>query len=149
MNEEITLLTEFLDFDVYPINDFSKDHFKGNNNQKTLIVLGTKSQTAGNEQFLQKIISAVKFNLTEDTVIYRFNQEKPMAFATICQNYDIEKVIFFDTNLTDLGLHIQFPKYQVVNWNDFQLLNVDSLSKIEQDNRLKGGLWNALKTMFL
>ena len=29
MNEEITLLTEFLDFDVYPINDFTKDDFKG------------------------------------------------------------------------------------------------------------------------
>ena len=35
------------------------------------------------------------------------------------------------------------------NAYDFQLLDVDSLSKIEQDKRLKGGLWNALKLMFL
>lgn len=149
MNEEITLLKEFLDFDVYPVNDFTKDDFKGNNYQKTLIVLGSKSQTEGNEQFLQKIIAAVKYNLIEDTLIYHFSQDKPIPFAAICQNYDIEKVIFFDINLTDLGLHIQLPRYQVTNWNSFQLLHVDSLSKIEQDNRLKGGLWNALKTMFL
>ena len=149
MNEEIVLLKEFLDFDVYPINDFIKDEFKGNNRQKTLIVLGTKSQTEGNQAFLQKIIAAVKFNLIEDTLIYSFNQEKPIPFAAICQNYDIEKVIFFDTNLKDLGLHIQLSRYQVINWNNIQLLNVDSLSKIEQDKKLKGGLWNALKAMFL
>ena len=149
MNEEITLLKEFLDFDVYPVNDFTKDDFKGNNHQKTLIVLGSKSQTEGNEQFLQKIIAAVKHNLIEDTLIYSLNQEKPIPFAGICQNYDIEKVIFFDMNLIDLGLHIQLPQYQVVDWNGIQLLNVDSLSKIAQDKRLKGGLWNALKTMFL
>lgn len=149
MNEEIVLVKEFLDFDVYPVNDFTKDDFKGNNHQKTLIVLGIKSQTAGNQQFLQKIIAAVKFNLIEDTLIYSFNQEKPIPFATICQNYDIEKVLFFDINLKDLGLHIQLPKYQVITWNNLQLLNIDSLSKIEQDKRLKGGLWNALKAMFL
>lgn len=149
MNEEIILLKEFLDFDVYPVNDFNKDDFKGNNHQKTLIALGSKSQTKGNEQFLQKIITAVKYNLTEDTLIYSFNQEQPIPFAEICQNYDIEKVILFDIELTDLGLHIQLPKYRVTDWNGLQLLNVDSLSKIEQDNRLKGGLWNGLKMMFL
>jgi hypothetical protein len=149
MNEEIILLPDFLDFDVYPLNDFYSEDLKGNNHQKTLIVLGLNSQSPANEQFLAKIIAAVQYNLIEDTLIYTFHPQSPIPFASICQNYAIKKVIFFDITLKDLGIHLQFPKYRVVNWNNLQILDIDSLSKIEQNKALKGELWNALKVMFL
>ena len=149
INEEIILLPDFLDFKVYPLTEFDKSQFKGKNLQKTLLFLGKNSQSEKQIQFLEKIISAIKFDLLEDTLIYNINQDQPVGFNTICQNYEIEKVIFFDVTPQSLGLHLQIPKYQPTNWSNFKLLYADSLSKISIDQRLKGNLWNALKAMFL
>ena len=148
-NEEIILLADFLDFEVYPLAAFDSAQFEGQNQQKTLIVLGEESQTEEQKQFLEKIMSAVQFNLQEDTLIYALSQDRPISFSVICQNNDIEKVIFFNTPLEKMGLYLQLPKYRPIHWNDFQLLNADSLAQISKEKRLKGGLWTALKAMFL
>lgn len=148
-NEEIILLTDFLDFEVYPLVGFDATQFEGQNQQKTLIVLSEESQTDEQKQFLSKIMAAIKFNLQEDTLIYALNQDQPISFSFICQNYDIEKVIFFGISLEKIGLHLQLPTYRPIPWNGFHLLNADHLSRISKEKKLKGGLWNALKAMFL
>lgn len=149
-NQNTILLPDFLDFEVYPFDETAwKDVCSGENEKSLLVVLNEKQASETAIAFLTKILSAAKFDLKKDVLLCQLPDNTDIPFQSICNHNAIKHIILFDVNQKKIALNINLPIYQPVQWNDYQVLKVESLSKIEQTKALKGGLWNALKAMFL
>ena len=143
------LLPDFLNFDIYPFDEKGwKVCCSGQNEKHTLVFLQA-TDTDETQAFLAKIFGAVKFNLEQDTLICKMDGQTKIALQAILQKHDIQKIIFFGVPPNNVALYLQIPPYQPMNWNNYQLLQVDALSKIAQTKQLKGALWQALQQMFL
>ena len=99
--------------------------------------------------FLTKIIAAVKYDLKRDTLLCVLPIDEKLSMQTILKKHPAQKILIFGIEPKTIALHLQLPAYQVIEWNNLQLLQADSLSKINGQNKLKGALWNALQQMFL
>ncbi len=149
-NQNIILLPDFLDFDVYPFDEKAWEGICTGGNEKGLLVVLNKEQAPDSALvFLTKILSAAKFDLEKDVLLCQLPNDTNIPFQSICNHNEIKHVILFDVNQKQIALNINLPTYQPVQWSNYQILKVDNLSKIEQTKALKGGLWSALKTMFL
>lgn len=144
------LLPDFLDFDVYPFDEKDWESWcHGTNEKETLIVISANDNSDELTAFLTKIIGAVKYDLNRDTLLCILPNDSKLSLQTILKKHSIKKVLVFGIELNKLALHLQLPIYQPIKWNNLELLQADNLSKISQNNQLKGALWNALQAIFL
>ncbi len=104
---------------------------------KNICIVLDKKLNAKNENFLSKILSAVKLSLYNTSILYSENVDKASALET-------NVVLIFDNDSKE-----NYDKYQSVKDGNSTILQCDSLDLIASDKALKGKLWVALQNIFL
>ena len=104
---------------------------------KNICIVLDKKLNAKNENFLSKILSAVKLSLYNTSILYSENIDKASSLET-------EIVLIFDNESKET-----YDKYQSVKDGNVTVLQCDSLDLIASDKALKGKLWVALQNIFL
>ena len=104
---------------------------------KNICIVLDKKLNAKNENFLSKILSAVKLSLYSTSILYSENIDKASTLETSI-------VLIFDNDSKET-----YDKYQTVKDGNITVLQCDSLDLIASDKALKGKLWVALQNIFL
>ena len=141
----------FFDFEIYqsPTTDIPKGSLLGQNEKKLLLVLAEVDFTTENEQFLTKILGAVKHDLGRDTLRLMIPKGQSFGINKLLMSDKIDKVILFGINPKDIGLSIETFVYKSIHLSGKEMLIAHSLDKISKTQELKKALWTSLQQMFL
>jgi hypothetical protein len=113
--------------------------------QTTAIVV--RSATESSLALLEKILGAVQQELERDCFLIQ--QETAAAYKDIKQKLAFRRLLVFGWAPADLGLHLQIKPYQLVNFEERQLLFAHDLATIaENNNEEKQLLWRQLQQLF-
>ena len=134
--------------EVLPIAKFT---ILGNNRSRVAIIVDeTANLYLPDEQlnFLLGILSACKLSM-EDVAIININKNKTVTYKSIEAELKAEKIILFGVSPAQIGLPLEFPFYQVQQYNNQTYVTADLLQHIEKDKAEKTKLWNCLKQIFI
>ena len=132
---------------VLPAASFT---FLGNNRRKVAIVVSNEDNVylPDNElNFLLGILSACKLTM-EDVAIININKSKAVTYKTIEQELKAENIILFGVTAAQIALPLEFPSYQIQQYNKQTYIAAGVLSDIEKNKADKTKLWNCLKQIF-
>lgn len=145
------LLSDFLDFDVYPnmsnTNDLNYIH--DNNAKNTLIVV--HSTDIDSLEFLTKILKAINFDITQDVILLSIDKGQKVRLTDIKKNVNnsIENVLLFGISSDELGVQFNLPSYYSLKINNTNFLRADALATVSKNQTKKKQLWQSLQKMFL
>lgn len=113
-----------------------------------LIVL---KETDGPEHtaFLSKVLLAAGLNLEQDTLLAAFEAGEQRPILPLAKIKQAESILVFGFAPKQLGLNLESPMYQPVDFYGVRLLFADKISALEPDTTRKRKLWQALQQMFL
>ncbi|MEM9822326.1 MAG: hypothetical protein AAF985_14685 [Bacteroidota bacterium] len=147
--------------DILNLNFFDAQIFLGpekeneakvpfSSNHKKVIAIYTEERSAKEHlDLLNKILSAVNFDLKEDVQSIPLSTEEKASFIGLQTNPPIDNVLLFGISAKQLGLHFDYELYAPLKCNGCRFLFADELAVISQDKSLKGRLWQSLQAMFL
>jgi hypothetical protein len=127
-----------------------KPGFLGKNEKRILVVTIDEEAIYMSDQqltFLTSVLDACKLGLT-DVAIVNWKNLNEAARSTITTSLGSKTVLLFGVEPGALGLPINFPPFQVQEFNKKIYLHAPLLSVIETDKELKKQLWNSLKKIF-
>ncbi len=122
----------------------------GNNRSKVIIVVENKEAAflPDNQlNFLLGILSACKLTM-EDVAIINIYINKAITYKAITLELKAEKIILFGVTPAQLNLPVEFPSYQIQQYNNQTYVIAAMLADIESDKTEKTKLWNCLKQIF-
>ena len=96
--------------------------------------------------FLTNILSACNLSLADIAILN--SNGLPVERLENAIEADAKTVILFGIDPLSIGLPINFPFFQLQQFNKRMYLYSPPLSEIEKDKPLKMKLWNALKNLF-
>jgi len=96
--------------------------------------------------FLVNILSACKLSLA-DIAIFNSSRIQAEELQEMSQA-DTKTVLLFGIDPLSIGLPINFPQFQLQQFNKRMYLYSPSLSELDKDKGLKLKLWASLKTLF-
>ena len=123
--------------------------FLGKNKKRILLISSTADAaflTDREFSFLTSILIACKLTL-EDVAVVNWLHFEGMS-ERILNETTSDKVILFQVNPVTFGLPINFPHFQIQQFNGRTYLYAPSLGEIEADQSVKKQLWNSLKRLF-
>lgn len=145
-----------LDFHLFPLSDWrqANERLSGNNARHVLVVT---EQQQGNEEltdFLGKILSAVKLNLVEDTLLLKLTRRENISFSDLSRHHSIRQVLLFGIEPRQLGLHFSLPLNVPMSFGGRFFLYTYPLALLFEertaDSRPKAAsLWKNLKQLFI
>jgi len=100
--------------------------------------------TAEELDFLAKIMQAVGLSLEKDVQVVPCPPEQSFQL----QKKPLAPCFFFGLSTAFLGLRLELPLYQLVYYQDLQLLRGISLQQIALQKQHKLALWRALQEIF-
>lgn len=124
----------------------------GENRRQILILLDYPSEKT-QDDFLEKIFSALEIHTTTDVMRLHSNAPEAIHFQELNKNGNFKQVVSFGVPFADLGLRFRYQAYQPIFVGNQGFLFVDSLPVIHAQ-RIRGIkeksllLWNALKQLF-
>ncbi len=124
--------------------------FLGNNLQKIVLVVNNIDAIYLPEQllnFLIGILAACKLTMS-DVALLNLNKKTEVTYTDISEQLKAEKIFLFGTEPSVLNLPIQFPHYQIQQYNKQVYLSAPGLEKLEINKEEKMKLWNCLKQVF-
>ena len=106
------------------------------------IILFLSDQEFG---FLSSVLTACKLSMN-DVAVLNLNaiNDPEKKLSNLC----FKNAILFDVLPLQIGLPINFPQFQIQQFDQRTYLHAPSLTEIENDKTLKLQLWNSLKKMF-
>lgn len=122
----------------------------GNNRSKVIIVVENNEAAflPDNQlNFLLGILSACKLTM-EDVAIINIYINKAITYKAITLELKAEKIILFGVTPAQLNLPVEFPSYQIQQYNNQTYVTAAILADIESDKTEKTKLWNCLKQIF-
>lgn len=123
--------------------------FLGGNKRNILVV--SKSTEAflpdGELQFLTSVLAACKLGLA-DIALVNFDRLAEKDFHPLVSFFNAQTVLLFNVEPLHFGLPINFPPFQIQEFDRRTYLYAPDLPRIEQDKGLKKDLWLALKNLF-
>lgn len=135
---------------VQKIEVKSSINILGNNRSKVIIVVENNEAAflPDNQlNFLLGILSACKLTL-EDVAIINIYINKAITYKAITLELKAEKIILFGVTPAQLHLPVEFPSYQIQQYNNQTYVTAAMLADIESDKTEKTKLWNCLKQIF-
>ncbi|MCW3074864.1 MAG: hypothetical protein JWP69_1933 [Flaviaesturariibacter sp.] len=96
--------------------------------------------------FLTTVLAACGLGLADVAIVNWLNTEKD--YLKIMDTLQVKTVLLFDVDPLSFGLPINFPIFQIQEFDKRTYIHAPSLKKVEQDVTLKKGLWSALKKTF-
>ena len=124
--------------------------FLGGNQKKiTLLVNSTQAIYLPDEElnFLLGILTACKLSMA-DIALINISKNPGLLYTDITEQLKAEKIFLFGLDAEVLALPLQFPHYQVQQFNNQVYLSSPSLSDLQKDKEEKMKLWNCLKNIF-
>ena len=135
---------------VQKIEVKSSINILGNNRSKVIIVVENNEAAflPDNQlNFLLGILSACKLTM-EDVAIINIHINKAITYKSITLELKAEKIILFGVTPAQLNLPVEFPSYQIQQYNNQTYVTAAILANIESDKTEKTKLWNCLKQIF-
>jgi len=135
---------------VQKIEVKSSINILGNNRSKVIIVVENNEAAflPDNQlNFLLGILSACKLTM-EDVAIINIYINKAITYKAITLELKAEKIILFGVTPAQLHLPVEFPSYQIQQYNNQTYVTAAMLADIESDKTEKTKLWNCLKQIF-
>ena len=96
--------------------------------------------------FLSTILAACKLGLADIALVNAASTNENGLQSLITDAGKI--VLLFGTDPLSIGLPINFPAFQLQQFNQRTYLYSPSLNEIEKDKALKSKLWTSLKNLF-
>lgn len=120
-------------------------------NQKKIAVL-VNSATAiylPDEElsFLLGILNACKLSMA-DIALINVAKNPGLTYTAVTEQMKTEKIFLFGLDAGTLALPLQFPHYQVQQFNNQVYLSSVSLHELQANKEEKMKLWNCLKKIF-
>jgi hypothetical protein len=145
------LKNTYLDYKVFAVSDTGKINEKlSGDNQKHILVVSSEDDDVEMVAFLEKILTAVKIQLSTDCLMLRGMDSSDFpSFSNIVKENKIQKILVFGFKPSDLGLVFQAPQYFITEILDYHFLFVDNLSVIFKQVEKKKALWDNLQILFL
>ena len=121
------------------------------NNQKKVVILVRSSDAIylpdDELNFLLGILTACKLSMA-DIALINVLKNTSLQYKDVTEQLNAEKILLFGIDPGELGLPLQFPLYQVQNYNNQVYLSSESLNSLQTDKEEKMKLWNCLKKVF-
>ncbi len=124
--------------------------FLGNNKKNVLLIVNEENAVYVQDEdlnFLIGILTACKLSLS-DTALINFNRNNFISYQSLTDYFNPTVIICLGIELEKLAFPLQFPHYQVQQYNQQQCLCAPSLSKLSADKQEKLQLWASLKKIF-
>ncbi|MBC7534913.1 MAG: hypothetical protein H7258_04390 [Ferruginibacter sp.] len=124
--------------------------FLGNNKKNILIIVNDENTVYLPDDsltFLMDILTACKLTLS-DTALINFNKNPGINYKSLVQHFQPEFVICLGIELSALAFPLEFPYYQVQQYNNQSYLSAPSLKILAADKQEKLQLWGCLKKLF-
>ncbi len=97
--------------------------------------------------FLSSILSACGYTLADVAIVNCVNK-KTELLEELKATLTIKCIIFFNVNMSEVGLPLNIPHYQVQSYDSLKLLAAPDLLTIKNNKVEKNGLWLSLKKLF-
>jgi hypothetical protein len=121
------------------------------NNQKSVVVIVNDEDAIylsdNSLNFLLGILAACNLTMA-DIALINMAQNNGLAYTHITEKITAEKVILFGQGPSVLKLPLEFPHYQLQNYNGLVYLSAPDLVILSTDRAEKTKLWNCLKQLF-
>lgn len=124
--------------------------FLGSNQKKIiLLVNAARAIYLPDEElnFLLGILTACKLSMA-DIALVNIAKTPELDYVVITEQLKAEKIILFGLQAAALQLPLQFPHYQIQQYNNQLYLSAASLADLQKDKEEKMKLWNCLKNIF-
>jgi len=124
--------------------------FLGSNKKQVVIIVNYQDALYIPDDklaFLTNILTACKLNLA-DIALLNFANVSKVSYKDFFEAVPAKSVIFFGVQPDILSVPMNFPFFQVQNFDNVNYLSSPTLDEIEADKTLKGSLWTSLKKIF-
>ena len=121
----------------------------GNNQKKNLVIVSHQHFSFLPDEeinFLTNVLAACKLSIEDVAIVNNYKIDQTHLQNII--HSEAKNILLFGVQPFSIGLPINFPQFQLQQFNKRTYLHAPSLSQIENDKELKTKLWNALKTLF-
>ncbi|HMJ46279.1 MAG TPA: hypothetical protein VK498_03075 [Ferruginibacter sp.] len=132
------------------LDDLATISYLGSNQKKIAIILISPDAIYlpdDDLNFLLGILSACKLSMA-DIALVNLSMHSSISYKEVAQQLFAEKVFLFGVGPEVLGLPLQFPHYQVQQYNNQVYLSSVPLTELQNDKAEKTKLWNCLKKIF-
>lgn len=122
----------------------------GNNRSHILIVVDNDEALYMPDdqlKFLSGILAACNLTL-EDVAILNIKRNKMVTYKTLTQELIPEKLFLFGLTPDRIELPLDFPTYQIQQYNNQVYMTAPALSHFKDNNSEKTKLWNCLRQIF-
>lgn len=96
--------------------------------------------------FLTSVLAACKLGLADIALMNAASMSEDQLQSIIADSG--RQVLLFGTDPLSIGLPINFPAFQLQQFNQRTYLYSPALSEVEKDKTLKSRLWTSLKSLF-
>lgn len=124
--------------------------FLGDNKKRITILVDDKEAIYLSDDqlsFLLGILTACKLSMA-DVAIINLDKNRTCTYKEISNTLKPETILLFGLNPDTVGLPLQFPHYQIQQFNNQIYLSTVSLLQLQADKAEKTKLWNCLKKIF-
>ena len=122
----------------------------GNNKSRVIIIIENDETVYLPDtqlNFLLGILSACKLTM-DDVAILNIKKNKAVTYKAIELELKAEKIILFGVSAVQIELPIEFPNYQIQQYNNQSYVSAAPLSHLQDDKAEKTKLWTCLKQLF-
>jgi hypothetical protein len=129
------------------VPETGSNNYLGSNEKNILIVVNTADAVYMDDAdltFLTNILSACNLSLADVAILNWHNKETVSAVPKLKSKH----VILFGISPLQFDLPINFPHFQIQNFDKTDYLTAPALSIISNDVVIKKELWTSLKKMF-
>lgn len=120
-------------------------------NQKQIAIIVTNDEALylPDEQlnFLLGILAACKLTM-EDVALINIKKNDAFTYKTLSTELQAAIIFLFGVGPSQIGLPLQFPDYQVQQYNKQLYLSSPLLTVLQDDKVEKSKLWTCLKQVF-
>ena len=121
------------------------------NNRKNILILVENEETPylpdDQLNLLLGILAACNLTM-DDVAILNIKRNKPVTYKSVTAELKSEKLFLFGVNPFQIDLPLDFPNYQVQQFNNQIYLSAPPLSHFQDNKVEKTKLWNCLRQIF-
>jgi hypothetical protein len=129
----------------------AKQFYTLGNNRRNILVLVECKETLylpdDELNFLVGILAACNLSM-EDVAILNILKNNSVTYKTITHELKSEKIFLFGVNPGQIELPLDFPNYQIQQYNHQVYLTAPPLPHFHENKAEKTKLWNCLKQIF-
>ena len=128
----------------------SEISFLGNNQKKIIILVNSEAAIYLPDDelnFLLGILTACKLSMA-DIALVNLAKNPDINYSFLTDQFKADKVFLFGLNAGVIALPLEFPHYQVQQFNNQVYLSSVSLNEMQANKEEKMKLWACLKKIF-